>query len=92
MAIQMQRKIRKLLTSWEYFNRKLQEANMPERLLGHGPQFQKQEEWKPEPEYEVESEPESEQESEQDAEPESETEWKPKNPRKKEQIGKYIKA
>ena len=46
----------------------LQEANITKRLLGHGPQFQSQEEvWKPEPE----------------SKPELESEWKPKIPRKK---------
>ena len=75
-AIQTQRKIRKLPTAWENFNQKLREANIPERLLGRGPQFQSQEEvWKPEPKSERDSEPESE------SRPESE--WKPKIPRKK---------
>ena len=32
MAIQTQRKIRKLPSGWGYFNRKLQEPNIPERL------------------------------------------------------------
>ena len=50
-AIRTQRKIRKLPTGWGYFNQKLQEANILEKSLGHGPQFQPQEEvWKPEPE------------------------------------------
>ena len=75
-AMRTQRKIRKLPTSWGYFNQKLREANIPERLLGCGPQFQPQEEvWKPEPESEPEPEPESE--------PEWESEWKPKIQRKK---------
>ena len=75
-AIRTQRKIRTLPTGWGYFNQKLQEANIPERLLGRGPQFQPQEEvWKPEPKSEPDSEPEPE------SEPESE--WKPKIPRKK---------
>ena len=74
--MQTQRKIRKLPTGWGYLNQKLQEDNIPQRLLGHGPQFQPQEEvWKPE----LEPEPESELESE----PESESEWKSKIPRKK---------
>ena len=73
-AIRTQRKIRTLPTGWGYFNQKLQEANIPERLLGRGPQFQPQEEvWKPEPKSEPDSEPESEPESES----------KPKIPRKK---------
>ena len=37
MAIRTQRKIRKLPTGWGYFNQKLREANIPERLLGRGP-------------------------------------------------------
>ena len=79
-AIRTQRKIRKLPTGWGYFNQKLQEANIPERLLGHGPQFQPQEEvWKPEPE----PEPESELDSLPESEPESESEWQTKTPRKK---------
>ena len=39
MAIRPHRKIRKLPTGWGYFNQNLQEANIPERLLGRGPQF-----------------------------------------------------
>ena len=73
MAIRTQRKIRKLPTGLGCFNQKLQEANIPERLLGRGPQFQPQEVWKAEPK--PESEPESELESE--------SEWQTKTPRKK---------
>ena len=83
-AIWTQRKIRKLPTGWEYFNQKLQEANIPERLLGRGPQFQPQQEvWKPEPKPEPEPEPESELESDPESELESESEWQTKTPRKK---------
>ena len=72
-AIQTQIK-RKFQTGWRYYNKKLQEANIPERLLGRGPQFQPQEEvWKPE----------SESEPEPESELEWESEWKPKIPRKK---------
>ena len=71
-AIQTKRKIRKFPTGWEYFNQKLQEANIPERLLGRDPQFLSQEEeWK----LELKSKPESEKEWE--------PEQKPKNPIKK---------
>ena len=81
-GIRTKRKIRKLPADWGYFTQKLQEANIPERLLGRGLQFQPPEEvWKPEPESELESE----------SEPEWESEWKPKIPRKKEQMGEYIK-
>ena len=74
-TIRTQRKRKKLPTGWGYFNQKLQESNIPERLLGRGPQFQMQEEvWKPEPKSEPDSEPESE--------PEPEPGWKPKIPRK----------
>ena len=82
MAIRTQRKIRKLPTGWGYFNQKLQEANIPERLLGRGPQFQPQEVWKPEPE--PESEPQSELESE--------SEWQNKDSKKKVQMGEYVKG
>ena len=78
-AIRTQRKIRKLPTGWGYFNQKLREANIPERLLSRGPQFQPQVVWKPEPE----PEPESDTESEPETETESESEWQTKTPRKK---------